>query len=141
MPEAPQKISLSIRCPRCGKDNIFDQPYMYHAGFSDQCFMYSDSGRHTLVWSCYDPVVKRFCTASKRLSEDVESRKRFEQALAPAPDGSRWQFTNPAKCLHCPGTIAGSILQQIYYLVYPDSIITDQDGQLLLISQLKDSYK
>lgn len=116
--------------------NVFDQPYTYHAGFSDQGFMYSDSGHCTLVWSWYDPVVKEFFPAGSRLSDNAAARGRFESALRPAPDGGRWRFANPARCLYCSGRIAGPILEQIYYLVFPDSIITDQDNQLNLKVQI-----
>jgi len=136
MADESQEKKLSIRCPRCNRDNVFEQPYMYHAGFSDQGFMYSDSGHCTLVWSNYDPVILKFFPPESRFSEDADLRKRFELALRPAPDGGRWGFSNPARCVHCSGPIAGSILNQIYYLVYPDSIITDQDGELSLVSQL-----
>lgn len=127
---------LALRCPRCNRDNNFDQPYAYHAGFSDQGFMYSDSGHCTLVYSDYDPVIKRFFPIGSRFSEDGALRERFEQALRQAPDGGRWRFSNPARCLYCSGPISGTNLQQIYYLVYPDSIITDQDNQLNLEAQL-----
>lgn len=127
---------LTIRCPRCGKDNVFDQPYTYHAGFSDQGFMYSDSGHCTLVWSDYDPVIKQFFPPGSQFAKDAGIRERFEVALRHAPDGGRWRFTNPARCLYCSGPISGPILEQIYYLVYPDSIITDEDNQLNLQTQL-----
>ena len=133
--DAPEK-RLVINCHRCRRDNVFDQPHLYHSGFSDQGFMYSDSGHCTLVWSDYDPVIKQFFPPGSRFSEDSTLRERFEQALRPAPDGGRWRFSNPARCLHCSGPISGTLLQQIYYLVYPDSIITDQDNRLDLASQL-----
>ena len=133
--DSPEK-KLVIDCPRCRKDNVFDQPYMYHSGFSDQGFMYSDSGHCTLVWSDYDPVIKQFFPPGSRFREDSALRERFEQALRPAPDGGRWRFTNPPRCLYCSGPISGTILQHVHYLVYPDSIITDQDNHLDLSLQL-----
>jgi len=30
---------VELRCPTCGHANNFDQPYAYHAGFSDQGFL------------------------------------------------------------------------------------------------------
>lgn len=130
-------MRLSVRCPRCGQGNVFDQPYRYRAGFGDQGFMYSDSGHCTLVWSCFDPVLEQFFPAGRGGLADLASRTRFEEALRPAPDGGRWKFTNPAKCWHCPEAIAVSILQQIHYLVYPGSIITDEGAQFMLVAQLQ----
>jgi len=136
MQTEPAEKKLVINCPRCRKDNVFDQPYMYHAGFSDQGFMYSDSGHCTLVWSSFDPVIKRFFPPGRNMRKDGALRESFEQALRPAPDGGRWRFSNPARCMYCSGPISGTILQQIHYLVYPDSIITDQGERLELNSQL-----
>jgi hypothetical protein len=50
--------STIIKCAACAHANIFNQPYPYHAGFSDQGFLYDDAGHLTLVWSCYDPAFK-----------------------------------------------------------------------------------
>src|SRR2546427_561752 len=127
---------LTIACPHCRKANVFDQPYAYHAGFGDQGFMYSDSGHCTLVWSDYDPVIKQFFPPGSQFSKDADIRARFERALRPAPDGGCWRFTNPARCLHCSEPIAASILEQIYYLVYPDSIVTDENGCFGLGAQM-----
>jgi hypothetical protein len=127
---------LTIRCPKCGKDNVFDQPYPYHAGFSDVGFLYSDSGHCTLVWNWFDPAIKKFSKPGSRLSEDPQARERFERSLRPAPDGGRWRFENPARCLHCSEPIAGPIFKQIYFLVYPDSILTNHDEHVGLSAQI-----
>jgi len=40
----------------CGFDNSFDQPYPFHAGFSNAGFLYNEAGNLTLVWSSFDPA-------------------------------------------------------------------------------------
>lgn len=132
----PQEQKLTIQCPRCYRYNVFDQPYLYHAGFSDQGFLYSDSGHCTLVWSWYDPAIEKLFPGNGFSIQNPEARERFEKALRPAPDGGRWRFTNKAQCLYCSGPIGGTILEQIYYLVYPDSVITDENNRLGLATQL-----
>jgi hypothetical protein len=47
---------LIVKCVRCAAENVFNQPYAYHAGFADQGFLYDDAGHLTLVWSCFDPA-------------------------------------------------------------------------------------
>jgi len=142
---------LVLRCARCGRDNFFDQPYPYHAGFGDHGFMYSDSGHFTLTWSLYDPVIGRFFpqdsgsslypSVAAVLSKDGESarsknlRLRFEAALRPAPDGGSWKFENPARCLHCSAPIAGSNLETIYYFIYPGSIVTQKGGAEMTLGE------
>ncbi|SDS52262.1 hypothetical protein [Opitutus sp. GAS368] len=46
---------FSMRCSACKTETVFDQPYAYHAGFSDQGFLYDDAGSLTLVFGAYDP--------------------------------------------------------------------------------------
>ena len=128
--------NFSIQCQRCGKENIFEQPYPYHAGFADQGFVYSDSGHYTLVWSWFDPVLKNFFSEKSTYSGDSAARKAFEEALRSSPDGTRWRSTNRAKCLYCPQEISGSMLEQNHYVVYPNSLILDENGKLTLASQL-----
>ena len=118
----PTAEKVTVKCKECGRDTVFDQPYAYHAGFSDQGFLYSDSGHFTLTWSWYDPAIQRFFPPESRYDRDTELRHRFEQALKPAPDGGRGRAENPARCVHCSAPIAGSMLETIYYLVYPGSI-------------------
>jgi len=134
--EKDPRQNLIIRCQACGKDNLFDQPYAYHAGFSDVGFLYSDSGHCTLVWSWFDPAFKRFLNGEGPLADDIQARNQFEKSLRAAPDGGRWRFNNPARCLFCSAQIAGPMLSQIYFLVYPDSIITNDGDQLDLNAQL-----
>lgn len=119
---------LIVKCKQCGRDNTFDQPYAYHAGFSDQGFMYSDSGHLTLTWSWYDPAIKRFFSDERVWTAQSESHRRFEAALLPAPDGGRWRFSNPARCLHCSAALSGPMMECVYYLLYPGSIQTE-DGR------------
>lgn len=127
---------LTVKCKACGRDNIFDQPWAYHAGFSDQGFLYSDSGHHTFTWNWSDPAIQRLFPADTMWTQDAAARERFERALRPAPDGGRWRFSNRARCLHCSEPIAGSMLEHIYYLVYPGSVVTDSGQTFELSSQL-----
>src|SRR5690349_19852551 len=118
--------TTTLKCKACGRDNVFDQPYPYHAGFGDQGFLYSDSGHYTLTWSWYDPVISRFFPEGSRWDRDTELRRRFERALHSAPDGGGWRSENPARCIHCSAPVAGSMLETIYYFLYPGSIQTQE---------------
>jgi hypothetical protein len=65
--------------------------------------------------------------------------QRFEHALRDAPDGGRWRFDNPARCMHCSEPIAGSMKSQIYFLIYPGSVVTGYNEPLQLASQVKEN--
>jgi CAAX protease family protein len=52
-------------------------------------------------------------------------RQAFEDRLSPAPDGTRWLFRNPARCLRCAYPISGPMTDTIYYLRYDGSVDRD----------------
>ena len=99
-----------IKCGSCGHANIFNQPYPYHAGFSDQGFLYNDAGHLTLTWSCYDPAFERIVGGKNPWTLTLAEQQKVEDALLPAPSGGRWRFSNPARCLNCSSEISGPII-------------------------------
>jgi hypothetical protein len=118
------KPQLKVRCSACGKETAFDQPYAYHAGFSDQAFLYDDAGTLTLVFSAYDKeFLSVFGHSMPWTVEDEEKKRKFEDSLPPAPSGGRWRFSNPARCPHCGAQISGPMKECLYYLIYPGSIV------------------
>lgn len=130
---------VTITCPTCGQPNSFDQPYRYHAGFSDEGFLYNDAGNLTLVWSCYDPAYEAIVGKLNPWGLTSSQQRSFEAKLLPAPTGGAFRFGNPARCMHCGHPISGPITQEIYYVVYPNSLITDRDpAQLELNRYLTD---
>lgn len=111
---------------------VFDQPYIYHAGFAEQGFLYNDAGTLTLVWGSLDPLLEKIFPGQTAWALSSRNRLCFEKMLPPAPVGGRWQFRNPARCIHCGKPISRPMLRSVHYLIYPGSIITNRDGQLKL---------
>lgn len=128
---------LSIKSKHCGKENFFEQPYAYHAGFGERGFLYDETGTLTLTWSAYDPAFEEMFPQRQPYALTEEERSQFEEKLVPAPSGSRWLFCNPARCVHCGEPICSPMMQHIYYVVYPGSIDSDQDGKMRLCDYLK----
>lgn len=116
---------MNIRCDTCGWENVFEQPFPYHAGFGNQGFLYNDDGNLTLVWSSFDSCYEAIVGQKHPWTLTPEDRAALESALLPAPSGGRWRFRNPARCKQCGEAISEPITRTIYYLVYADSIITD----------------
>jgi len=116
---------LTIKCRSCEHKNDFDQPYPYHAGFSNQGFLYNDAGNLTLVWSSFDTAYEAVVGKKHPWGLTAEERTLFEGALRPAPSGGSWRFINPARCMKCANAIRGPITDEISYLLYPGSIVTD----------------
>jgi hypothetical protein len=116
---------LTIECAACGNANVFNQPYAYHAGFGDQGFLYDDEGHLTLVWSCFDPAFEAVVGRQHAWVLGAEDRRKFEEALSPAPSGGRWRFSNPPRCMRCRAPIGSPIGPNVMYLVYDGSVVTD----------------
>jgi len=114
-----------ITCASCGHENGFAQPYPFHAGFSNQGFLYNDDGNLTLVWSSFDPAYEALVGKKHPWSLTSDEQAILEGALLPAPSGGRWRFINPARCVACGSPISGPITKTIYCLLYPNSIETD----------------
>src|SRR4051812_29746237 len=129
---------MNVRCASCGHDNAFEQPYPYHAGFSDQGFLYNDSGNLTLVWSSYDPAyVALVGHLHHPWSLSRDQWGRVEASLRPAADGTSWRANNPPKCLECHAAIGRPIASgEIYYLVYAGSPVIGEPPTSLGLAEV-----
>jgi hypothetical protein len=123
-----KKDLLTLKCNQCRQDTVFQQPYLFHAGFGDQGFLYNDAGTLTLVWGSYDQAYAAIVGQKHPWDLEPSERRALEARLRPAPSGGRWAFANQARCVHCAAPISGSILQTIYYVVYPGSVRADASG-------------
>ena len=116
---------LVVSCSHCGFVNVFNQPYAYHAGFGDQGFLYNESGNCTLTWSAFDPDYEAIVDKKNPWMLTAADRQLLEDSLQSAPDGGRWLFRNPARCMKCGHPISGPITDTIYYLRYDSSVDAD----------------
>lgn len=115
-----------IVCGNCECENNFDQPYLYHAGFGNQGFLYNDEGNLTLIWDSYDKTYSKLFPKTHPWMLTTEQRKRLEDMLLPASTGGKWRFENVARCLNCGKKIMDSMLNNIYYLQYDGSVNTEK---------------
>ncbi len=120
-----QPTHIVVTCPHCGYGNVFHQPYPYHAGYGDQGFLYNESGNCTLSWSSFDRDYVGVVGLRHPWDLTAADREALEARLAPAPDGTRWSFKNPARCLRCGGSISGPITETPYFLRYEGSVDRD----------------
>jgi len=117
---------LVVTCAECRFDNVFNQPYRYHAGFANQGFLYNEVGNRTLIWSSFDSDYEDIVGKNHPWMLGPEARKKLEEALQPDPNGGgKWLFTNPPRCLKCKHPIDEPIGNNIYYLVYDGSLGLD----------------
>jgi hypothetical protein len=113
---------MILTCAACGFDNLLDQPYIYHAGFSDVAFLYNVEGNRTLVWSIMDPAFTRLVGENVPWSFTRRLQRQLEQALMPSPTGSAWLFSSPARCGRCSKSIGKPMMKDIHYLLFPGSV-------------------
>lgn len=119
-----KKGTITITCPECGHHNVFQQPYAYHAGFGNQGFLYNEAGNRTLIWSSFDPEYEAIVGNCHPWALTEDLRTKLQDCLPP-DTGGKWLFGNPARCLACGHPISEPMTENIYYLVYDDSIDLD----------------
>ena len=116
-----QKTHPLKKCPGCGKELSYDRSYGIHAGFSNEGFLYNDAGTDVFWWSSFDPDYIAIVGENHPWALSPEDQDRVENALAPAPDGGRWRFANPARCPDCGAAISGPITETIMGLQFDGS--------------------
>ncbi len=116
---------IVVTCPRCGHQNWFAQPYPYHAGYSQQGFLYNETGTCTLTWSTFDHEYAALTGGHQPWALSQAEQQSLEERLPLSPDGSRWSFRDPARCLHCRAPISGPVTDTVYYLRYPCAVDRD----------------
>lgn len=113
---------MNVLCKSCEFVNKFKQKHLYHAGFSNLGFLYNDEGNLTLTWDSYDPDYQRVVGKTHPWGLSNEQQGRLEVLLKPAPFGGNWSFKNVPRCSKCHEPIGQSIIETIYYLVFPNSL-------------------
>ena len=89
----PRSVRLSCECDACSR--AF-QIQSFHAGFGDIGYMYSGSGRHTLIVDAGVPGAPPALGPA-----DLAAVAALEASLPAAPDGTRFKYLNPFRCPHC----------------------------------------
>ncbi len=103
----------SDNCPHCGSDLTYQR---YHAGFSNQGFMYCSDDEAVLVWDAYNPIYQRL-TDKHPWMLSTEEQRQIEEAIKPCPYGGHFAFTNPPLCPTCHKSVAFIVPDPIYYVV------------------------
>jgi hypothetical protein len=78
---------ITIECTSCGHKNDFDQPHPFHAGFSNQGFLYNGESNLTLVWRRFDPAYEAIVGKRRPWTLTTEEQRLFEGALRPESSG------------------------------------------------------
>jgi hypothetical protein len=105
---------LTANCPHCHRFVEFER---FHAGFSNEGYLYCDSDAAVLTWDSYHPQYVRLVGEKHPWMLSKEEQRRVEDALKPCPYGGRFTFANPPKCPHCLRDISSFVAEKVYFIV------------------------
>ena len=100
-------------CPHCGREFEYER---YHAGFSNEGYMYCDEDETVLTWDTYNPAYSRL-TSKHPWTLNPEEQKRVEAAVKPCPYGGKFAFANPPLCPFCHESIVFLVPSRAYFVV------------------------
>lgn len=108
---------MDIDCPSCKKKVELDQRYFYHAGRSNQGFLYCDRDSTVLVFSTYDPTYVRIVGEVHPWMLDLDQRAEVEEHLISCSCGGSFSFNNPPLCPHCGGSLQPAVPSPMHYVI------------------------
>jgi len=113
-----------IVCLNCGDHTLTDG--FGHAGFGGSGYMYSDSGRYAFRWDAEDPAYRGIVGDDTFYpwALSLQQKEDFEHRIKPLPDGTRFRFSNVARCGYCAQAIAPPLPNLSYLLLLGRTIWT-----------------
>lgn len=108
---------MDIECPNCMRTIGLDQRYLYHAGRSNQGFLYCDRDSTVLVFSSYDPVYERLVGDVHPWMLDLDQRAEVEKHLISCRCGGSFLFENPPRCPLCGGSLLSALPSPLHYVI------------------------
>ncbi len=118
---------MILTCPHCTKEIRLRQEYPYHAGFSNQGFLYCDSCAATLVFGSYNRNYVRVVGDKHPWMLSREEKKRVEARLKPCRCGRHFRFDAHPRCPHCGGDIQSLLPDAMHFLLVGDVVDADKD--------------
>lgn len=109
-------MPMKFECPSCKKAIILDQPYQYHAGFSNIAFLYCDSCSSTLVFDAYDSRFRFLSGRRFPWDLDPHAMKLVEDQLKPCCCGGRYRFGAMPRCPFCNQILQDILKDSIHYV-------------------------
>ena len=119
-PNRPQSFSSMTpsnchhaTCPHCGSEFEYER---FHAGFSNEGYMYCNADETVLTWSAYNSAYARLSHKLPWMLDAAEKR-RVEDAVKRCPHGGRFGFDNPPRCPICLSAVAFLAPSKEYFIV------------------------
>ena len=118
---------MTLTCPHCACTIEIEQPYPYHAGFSDEGSLYCDSCSAILVFGSYNPYYARLVPGKHPWCLTDREKRLVEAHLRACSCGGRFRFDLPPRCPECGGSLAELLGGDIYYICIGAKVDADAD--------------
>lgn len=92
------------------------QKYQYHAGFSNQGFLYCDSCPNLVVFSSYDQRYTKIVGSRHPWTLGDADLRSVEGQLKPCTCGGRFRFQAPPRCPLCNAPIREILEDSLHYV-------------------------
>ena len=110
-------------CVHCGRALEFDR---FHAGFSDQGYMYCDRDSTVVTWSSFDSTYSALTENTHPWMLTAEAKRVVERSIVDCPCGGQFRFGNLPRCPHCGGELGSLAREPTYYVIFERRI----DGEV-----------
>ena len=107
-------MSDAMICHNCGGSFRFQR---YHAGFSNEGYMYCDSDATVVTWSSYDPVYSQLAKETFPWALDSKQKAEVEMIARPCPCGGHFGFDACPRCPLCKGQLPELGSDPIYFVI------------------------
>ncbi len=101
-------------CPHCGQPVALER---YHAGFSNEGFMYCDRDATVVTWDTYDEGYERVVGSVHPWMLSAEQQSAVEMAMSQCPCGGRFAFGNRPLCPHCSQEVSALTPSREYFVI------------------------
>ena len=109
-------------CPYCKK--IITVKGRYHAGFSNQGFLYCDKDSTVLVFDSYGRYYTKLIPNKPPWTLTGKEKELIESHLNQCPCGGSFGFSSKPKCPHCRRELPG-LMDTIYYVILDKTVNGD----------------
>lgn len=104
----------TVTCPHC--KHALRLKGHYHAGFSNEGFLYCGKDSTVLVFDTYNRYYTRVIPNKHPWMLSGVEKQKVERQLAPCPCGGTFAFNNKPRCPRCRREIR-ELADRIYYVV------------------------
>jgi hypothetical protein len=118
---------MELRCPQCRTTLHLPQRHPYHAGFSNQGFLYCDTDSTIVTFGSYDRRYTALVGHVHPWMLDDGQRKAIEDHLVACPCGGRFLFAAEPRCPSCGASLRPALPGPGYYVILGRQLDGERD--------------